>query len=122
MKQAGRTSRDALALAAYRAEPERLQPSPGLTEPERRLFVDLVLAASPTHFHMYLISLMGLGDINKGAYGFLFMGYLPTLLALMTALAESPTLKAALDLYDSELTTSTPAVRAQLLTDGPGTL
>ena len=41
--------------------------------------------ASPTHFHMYLISLMGLGDINKGAYGFLFMGYLPTLLALMTA-------------------------------------
>ena len=41
--------------------------------------------ASPTHFHMYLISLMGLGDINKGAYGFLFMGYLPTLLALTTA-------------------------------------
>jgi hypothetical protein len=50
LKQAGRTSRDALALAAYRAEPERLRPSPGLTEHERRHFVDLVLAASPTHF------------------------------------------------------------------------
>jgi PA14 domain len=41
--------------------------------------------ASPTHFHMYLMSLMGLGDINKNAYGFLFMGYLPTLLALTAA-------------------------------------
>ena len=41
--------------------------------------------ASPTHFHMYLLSLMGLGDINEKAHGFLFMGYLPTLLALTTA-------------------------------------
>jgi signal transduction histidine kinase len=38
------------------------------------------------------------------------------LVALITALAESPTLKAALDLFDSELMTSTPAIRAQLLT------
>ena len=41
--------------------------------------------ASPTHFHMYVMSLMGLGDINKTAYGFLFTGYLPTLLALAAA-------------------------------------
>jgi hypothetical protein len=41
--------------------------------------------ASPTHFHMYLVSRMGFGDINEGAYGFLFTGYLPTLLALTAA-------------------------------------
>ena len=42
--------------------------------------------ASPTHFHMYLISLLGFRDINETAYGFLFTGYLPTLLALTAAL------------------------------------
>ena len=41
--------------------------------------------ASPTHFHMYVISLLGFGDINERAYGFLFTGYLPTLLALTAA-------------------------------------
>jgi hypothetical protein len=41
--------------------------------------------ASPTHFHMYLIALLGFRDINETAYGFLFTGYLPTLLALTTA-------------------------------------
>ena len=41
--------------------------------------------ASPTHFHMYVISLLGFRDINKTAYGFLFTGYLPTLLALAAA-------------------------------------
>jgi hypothetical protein len=41
--------------------------------------------ASPTYFHMYVISLLGFGDINKAAYGFLFTGYLPSLLALTTA-------------------------------------
>ena len=38
------------------------------------------------------------------------------LLALMTALAESPTLKAALDVYDTEFATGTSQVRQQLLT------
>ena len=50
MKQAGRTSAAALALTGFRGEPARLKPSPGLTEPEGRLFLDLVLAASPAHF------------------------------------------------------------------------
>jgi signal transduction histidine kinase len=36
--------------------------------------------------------------------------------ALMTALAESPTLKAALDLYDTEYSTGASTVRSQLLT------
>jgi hypothetical protein len=50
LKQAGRTSAAALALTSFRGEPARLKPSPGLTEPEGRLFLDLVLAASPAHF------------------------------------------------------------------------
>ena len=41
--------------------------------------------ASPTYFHMYVVSLLGFRDINETAYGFLFTGYLPTLLALTTA-------------------------------------
>jgi hypothetical protein len=41
--------------------------------------------ASPTYVHMYLMSLLGRGDPNQGAYGFLFTGYLPTLLALTAA-------------------------------------
>ena len=41
--------------------------------------------ASPTYFHMYVVSLFGFRDINKTAYGFLFNGYLPTLLALTMA-------------------------------------
>ena len=41
--------------------------------------------ASPTHFHMFLVSLFGFRDINETAYGFLFTGYVPTLLALTTA-------------------------------------
>jgi hypothetical protein len=41
--------------------------------------------ASPTHFHLYVISRLGFRDINETAYGFLFTGYLPTLLALTTA-------------------------------------
>ena len=50
MKQAGRKSAAALALTGFRGEPARLKPSPGLTEPEGKLFPDLVLAGSPGHF------------------------------------------------------------------------
>ena len=50
MAQPGRKSAEAVALAPYRGEPARLRPSPGLTEAERRLFADIVLASSPGHF------------------------------------------------------------------------
>jgi hypothetical protein len=43
--------------------------------------------ASPTHFHKYVMSVLGFGDINVGAYGFLFAGYLPVLLAVTAAIA-----------------------------------
>ena len=35
---------------AFRGEPARLRPSPGLSEAERKLFLDIVLASSPGHF------------------------------------------------------------------------
>jgi hypothetical protein len=50
LQQPGRKSQDAVALASYRGEPARLRPSPGLSETERVLFADLVLASSPGHF------------------------------------------------------------------------
>ena len=50
MAQPGRKSQEAVALAPYRAEPARLRPSPGLSEPEGKLFADIVLASSPGHF------------------------------------------------------------------------
>lgn len=41
--------------------------------------------ASPTHLHAYLLSLFGLSYINEVAWGYLFPGYLPLLLAGVTA-------------------------------------
>jgi hypothetical protein len=50
LTQPGRKTAEAVALASYRGEPARLTPSPGLSEVERKLFCDLVLASSPGHF------------------------------------------------------------------------
>ena len=46
----GRKTQEAVALASFRGEPARLPPSPGLSEVERKLFCDIVLASSPGHF------------------------------------------------------------------------
>jgi hypothetical protein len=50
LKQPGRKTAEAVALASFRGEPARLTPSPGLSEAERKLFCDLVLASSPGYF------------------------------------------------------------------------
>ena len=50
MAQPGRKTAEAVALASFRGEPARLPPSPGLSEVERKLICDIVLASSPGHF------------------------------------------------------------------------
>jgi hypothetical protein len=50
LAQPGRKTAEAVAFTSFRGEPARLKPSPGLSETERVLFADIVLASSPGHF------------------------------------------------------------------------
>jgi hypothetical protein len=50
MRQRGRKSADNVVALAVNGESPRLEPPPTLTDPERRLFVEIVAACKPTHF------------------------------------------------------------------------
>lgn len=47
--------------------------------------------ASPTHLHMYLMSLVGMSTVNELASGFLFPGYLPLFLAVVAVMGLTAT-------------------------------